>query len=95
MDKLLDFNNWTKISKNDWSGLYRYAISSKVAYEIVIECHYIDTPIETAKATLYMVGLWRCGNSAVLDREKLAESLPIQELLELANKDNEEYNDYN
>ena len=92
MDKLLDFNNWTKIS-NDWCGLYRYVIGAKVAYEIVIECHYTDTPIETAKATLYIVGLWRTNDGGtVLEREKLAESLPIQELLEIANKDNEENN---
>lgn len=95
MNKILDFSNWTKISKNDSCGLYRYAIAPKVAYEIVIECHYIDTPIETAKATLYIVGLWRSGSTGVLEREKLAESLPIQELLEIANKDDEEHNKYN
>lgn len=93
MDKrILDLKNWTKVS-NDWCGIYRYVIAAKVAYEIIVEYHYIDTPIETAKASLYLIGLW-CNkeNKNILEREKLGESLPIQELLEIAYKDNEKNN---
>lgn len=93
MDKrILDLKNWTKVS-NDWCGIYRYVIAAKVAYEIIVEYHYIDTPIETAKASLYLIGLWyNKENKNILEREKLGESLPIQELLEIAYKDNEENN---
>lgn len=36
-----------------------YPIASKVAYEIVINFHYLDTPILTAKGTLSIVGfMW-------------------------------------
>ena len=89
--KILDLNNWTKVS-NEWCGIYRYVIGPKVAYEKIIECHYIDTPIETAKASLFIVGLWHEQHKSVLEREKLGESLPIQELLEIAYNDNNENN---
>lgn len=91
-DKILDLKNWKKV-ENDWCGIYRYVIAAKVAYEIIVECHYLDTPIETAKASLYLIGLWRDNdNNNLLEREKLAESLPIQELLKIAEKDNKENN---
>lgn len=91
-DKILDLKNWTRV-ENDWCGIYRYVIAAKVAYEIIVEYHYLDTPIETAKASLYLVGLWReKDNKTLLEREKLGESLPIQELLEIAQKDNKENN---
>lgn len=91
-NKILHLNNWTNVN-NDWCGIYRYVISAKVAYEILIECHYIDTPIETAKASLYLVGLWYTKNNEILlEREKLGESLPVQELLQIAYKDNKENN---
>ena len=70
----------------------RYVIGPKVSYEIIIECHYIDTPIETAKDSLFIVGLWHEQHKSVLEREKLGESLPIQELLEIAYNDNNENN---
>lgn len=90
--RILSLNNWTKVG-NDWCGIYRYVIGPKVAYEIIVECHYLVTNIETAKASLYLVGLWYDKeNNSVLEREKLGESLPIQELLEIAYKDNEENN---
>lgn len=58
----------------------------------MVETHYADTPIETAKAFLYIVGLWHTDNGSLLERGKLAESLPIQELLGIAYKDNVEHN---
>lgn len=57
-----------------------YPIASKVAYEIVINFHYLDTPI--------IVGLWNNKDKSVsLEREYLAKDLPVQELLTIANKD--------
>lgn len=72
---ILKLENWTKVS-NDWCGIYRYVIGAKVAYEIIVEYHYIDTPIETAKASLYLVGLWHNrDNSNTLEREKIRRVL--------------------
>lgn len=88
---MLELKNWSVVS-NDWCGIYRYVVAAKVAYEILVETHYADTPIETAKASLYIVGLWHTDNGSLLEREKLAESLPIQELLSIAYKDNVENN---
>lgn len=42
-----------------------YPIASKVAYEIVINFHYLDTPILTAKGTLSIVGLWNNKDKSV------------------------------
>ena len=86
-----DFKNWREISK----GYYRYVISSNVAYEIFIEYWLHDTPIETAKASLCrtktsycLVPDWYLNNEGTMTkREWLAKKLPVQELLEIAYKD--------
>ena len=52
-EKILELKNWSQVA-NDWTGIYRYVIGAKVAYEIFVECHYRDTPIETARASLYI-----------------------------------------
>jgi hypothetical protein len=83
-----DFKNWREISK----GYYRYVISSNVAYEIFIEYWLHDTPIETAKASLCLVGDWYCDKVSTTEREWLAKELPVQELLEIAYKDDKENN---
>lgn len=83
-----DFKNWREISK----GYYRYVISSNVAYEIFIEYWLHDTPIETAKASLCLVGDWYCNKVRTTEREWLAKELPVQELLEIAYKDDKENN---
>ena len=44
MEGILNLENWRKFG-NDWVGYYIYPIASKVAYEIVINFHYLDTPI--------------------------------------------------
>ena len=80
-----ELKNWREISK----GYYRYVIASNVAYEILVEYWYINTPIETAKASLLLVGEWHNkDNSISMEREWLAKELPIQELLDIAYKDN-------
>ena len=84
-----ELKNWTETNQ----GYYRFVIASKVAYEIFVEYWSHDTPIETAKGSLCLCGLWGNKNgTSTLEREWLAKELPIQELLEIAYKDNEENN---
>lgn len=84
-----DINNWIEVSK----GYYRFVISCNVAYEIFIDYWELDTPVETAKGTLCLIGEWNNKNKAnSLEREWLGKELPIQELLKIAYKDNKENN---
>lgn len=85
-EKIRDLKNWGEV-QGDWQGHYRYIIASNCAYEIIILYHYTDSPVLTAKATLYLTGLWDSDNGNILERECLGEKLPIQELLEIAYKD--------
>lgn len=82
-----ELKNWNEISK----GYYRFVIGSNIAYELFIEYWDHDTPIETAKASLCLFGIWK-GPHTTSEREWLAKELPICELLEIAYKDNEENN---
>ena len=86
-EQIADFSKWTECG-NGWDGHYRFVIAAKVAYEIIVLTHYLDTPIETAKANLYITGLWHTkeGNT-LLEREELGRELPIQELLVIAQRD--------
>ena len=84
-----ELNHWTEVSK----GYYRYVIAANVAYEIIIEYWDHNTPIETAKASLCLVGEWRArGGSYTTEREWLGKELPMQELLAMAHNDNEKHN---
>lgn len=84
-----DIKNWKEVSK----GYYRYVIGANVAYEIFVEFWYHNTPIETAKASLCLIGDWyKNDGSSSMEREWLGRELPIQELLKIACKDNEENN---
>lgn len=84
-----ELKNWTEVSK----GYFRFVIGANVAYEILIEYWSHDTPIETAKASLCIVGEWfNKDRKSTTEREWLRKELPIQELLEIAYKDNEENN---
>ena len=86
---MTDLKNWKEVSK----GYFRYVTSSNVAYEIFIENWWHDTPIETAKASLCIVGDWYTKNGkSITEREWLGVKLPIQELLEIAYKDDKENN---
>ena len=49
-----ELKNWTEVSK----GYFRLVIGANVAYEIIIEYWAHDTPIETAQASLCIVGDW-------------------------------------
>lgn len=84
-----ELKNWTKISK----GHYRYVIAVNVAYEIFVEYWEHATPIETAKASLCIVGDWYTKDrKSITEREWLGKELPIQELLEIAYKEDKENN---
>lgn len=90
-----DFKNWMEISK----GYYRYVISSNVAYEIFIEYLDHNTPIKPAKASLCFVKTslclvenWYRNRVSMTEREWLGKELPLQELLDIAYKDNKEKN---
>ena len=84
-----EIKNWTEKGK----GYFRFVISSNVSYEILVEYWVLGTPIETAKASLCLIGEWRNNDrSDSMEREWLAKELPIQELLEIAYKDNIENN---
>lgn len=61
-----------------------YPIASKVAYEIVINFHYLDTPILTAKGTLSIVGLWNNKDKSVSNDYK---SNKIKEIIIIENQD--------
>lgn len=81
-----ELKNWREISK----GYYRFVIGANVAYEVFVEYWEHETPIETAKASLCIVGDWYTKDGkSITNREWLGKELPIQELLEIAYKDNE------
>lgn len=84
-----ELKNWKEISK----GYYGFVISANVAYEMLLEYWEYETPIETAKASLCLVGDWYTKDrKSITCREWLGKELPIQELLEIAYKDNKENN---
>lgn len=85
---MVELKNWKEITK----GLYRYVIAANVAYEIHILYHQDETDILTAKASLFIVGNWRCGERSFLERECLLAEQPVFECLKTAQKDNEENN---
>ena len=96
-----DFKNWRYIfSKGCQRYCYRYVISNSVAYEIFIKYWDPDTPIKTAKASLCrtktsycLVPDWYLNNEVTMtEREWLGKELPVQELLEIAYKDDKENN---
>ncbi len=84
-----ELNNWTEVSK----GYYRFVIAANAAYEIFIEYWDHETPIETAKGSLCLIGEWYSKDrNHTTEREWLGKELPIQELLKIAYKDNKENN---
>ena len=84
-----ELQNWTEVTR----GLYRYIVASKVCYEIHIIYHEEDTDILTARANLYIVGLWHnkeCRD--FFERECLLSEQPVFECLAAAVKDDKENN---
>lgn len=84
-----ELDNWNEVSK----GYYRFVIAANVAYEIFIEYWDHETPIETAKGSLCLIGEWYSKDKThTTEREWLGKELPIQELLKIAYNDNNENN---
>lgn len=80
---MIEFKNWI----NENFGIYRYYINEFLFYEIIIECHYKCTPVETAKASLYKVIIHNKGlDNEYIERICKKQSLPIQELLNFFNE---------
>lgn len=82
-----ELKNWKEITK----GLYRYVISSNVAYEIHILNWSHNTDILSANAKLYIVGDWRDDNESFFEREVLLTG-PLVACLTKAVEDNKENN---
>ena len=79
-----NLERWTEVTR----GLYRYVISAGACYEIHILYHAHTTPIETAKASLYIVGDWRdAQENNFFERECLLSEQPVSECLKAAQKD--------
>lgn len=78
------FRNWTEVSK----GYFKYVIDANFAYEIFIEYWSHDTPIETARASLCVIGVWRNKTPInTTERKWIAKDLPICELVKIAYED--------
>lgn len=80
---LENLENWREVTK----GLYRYVLAAKVCYEIHILHHAHDTPIDKAKASLFLVGDWRSDDGGYFQREALLENVSVAECLRGAYKD--------
>ncbi len=81
---ICDLEKWTEVTR----GLYRYVISAGACYEIHILYHAHTTPIETAKASLYIVGDWRDKQeNNFFERECLLSEQTVFECLKAAEKD--------
>ena len=83
-----ELDNWYEVT----DGLYRYAVATKVAYEIHILYWADDTDIFTAKASLYLVGNWTRipERASFFSREILLAEQPVFECLKAAEKDYKE-----
>lgn len=79
--------NWKEVTK----GLYRYVLAANACYEIHILYHSKDTPLLTAKASLFIAGDWLSkGGDSFFERECLLAESPVQECLKAAIKDYKE-----
>lgn len=83
MDDISNLNNWINVS----GTIFRFIRSKWESYEIMINCYYSDTPIETANATLYKIKyVENMDNKYMIERILIRESLPICELLTILKK---------
>lgn len=82
--------NWIKIN-NGFTTNFKYIVNPNLCYEIVTDFWYEDTPIETARASLYKYVRTiptNPNNEACNIRILIHELLPVFELAEVA------YDDY-
>lgn len=86
---MINLKNWKEVTK----GLYRYVVSSNVAYEIHIKYWDMDTDILSANASLYIVGDRRSRDGkSTRERECLLYSAPVMACLAQAEEDDLENN---
>ena len=84
-----DFNSWTEVTR----GIYRYVIAANVCYEIHVMYWDEETPIETAKSSLFLVGRWKTNDGKdVFERELLLEEQPLFTCIAAADEDDKENN---
>lgn len=84
VSKISDLECWNEITK----GLYRYVISSNVAYEIHVMCWNRKTDILSADCNLYIIGDWINNDGEdVRERECLLEHAPLAACLTKAIED--------
>ena len=84
-----EFSSWTEVTK----GLYRYVIASNVCYELHILYWDENTPIETAKSSLFIVGRWKTdAGKDVFERELLLKEQPLFTCIAAAEEDDKENN---
>lgn len=88
LEQMKDLNNWKEITK----GLYRYVVSANACYEIHIKIHKFDRPIETANASLFIVGDWRDKNGVDFFAREclLSKNQTVQKCIEKAIQDYKE-----
>ena len=85
-NKIRNLEQWKEVTRGLYR--YRYAMSACAYYEIHILYHAHTTPIETAKANLYIVGDWRDKHeNNFFERECLLSEQPVFECLKEAEKD--------
>ena len=83
-----DLKDLSKLN-NKSTGYYIFPITYKTAYEIFIEYWDINTPIESAKASLCIIyESINNDNSTSIEREWLSIGDSITKLLEIAYLDN-------
>ena len=85
-----ELKNWVEITK----GIYRYVISSNVAYEIHLFYWDLSTDILSANCSLFIIGDWKTNDGKnVRERECLLEHTPLAACIAKAVEDNKENND--
>lgn len=86
---MTNFKNWKEVTK----GLYRYVVSSNVAYEIHIKYWNMKTDILSATASLFIIGDWHTKDGEnIRERECLLDSAPLMACLAKAEEDDLENN---
>ena len=80
---MTNFKNRKEVTK----GLYRYVVSSNVAYEIYIKYWNMKTDILSATASLFIIGDWHTKDGEnIRERECLLDSAPLMACLAKAEK---------
>lgn len=82
-------NNATNISDlKEWievtAGIYRFALSEDICYEMYITYNRHGADVLNAKASLYVVGDWRTTNGSVFERDCLLSEKTVLDCINKA-----------